>query len=70
MRRLTTCDKISVGFQYLDYDGKELGNVRYNLIDGYFVVTCWPSSFNSLRKIEEYIRLLSFASKLVKNERV
>lgn len=70
MRRVTTADKISVGFHYLDKDNCEVGNVRYNLVDGYFVVTCWPSSFNSLVKISEYLRLLGFAKKIVSSEKV
>lgn len=69
MRRLLTADKVSCGFQYLEND-KEVGNIRYNLIEGYFVVFTWPPSFSALRKIQELIRLLSFASKIVKCESV
>ena len=70
MRRITTADKVSVGFHYLDDVNKELGNVRYNLVDGYFVVLCWPSSFSALRKITEYMKLLAFAKSIVKSELV
>ena len=69
MRRVVTADKISVGFQYLDKDAKELGNIRYNLVEGYFVIFTWPSSFSALRKITELSRLLSFALKIVKSEK-
>ena len=68
MRRITTADKISVGFQYLDDSNKELGNIRYNIVDGYFVLSVWPSSFNALRKISEYIKLLAFAKSIVDSE--
>lgn len=70
MRRLTTADKISVGFQYLDGDNRELGRLRYNLIEGYFPVCVFPKHFSILKKIEEYIRLLRLAAKLVSYERV
>lgn len=69
MRRITTADKISVGFQYLDNANKELGNIRYNIVEGYFVVFTWPTTFSTLRKIEEYLKLLSFAMKIVKSEK-
>ena len=69
MRRITTADKISVGFQYLDKDNKEVGNIRYNIVEGYFVVFTWPPTFSALRKIEEYFKLLSFALKIVKSEK-
>lgn len=68
MRRLVTADKISVGFQYLS-NGKEEGNIRYNLVKGYFVVSIWPSSFSALRKASELVRLLSFAIKIIKSEK-
>lgn len=67
MRRVFTADKVSVGFQYYE-DEKQIGNVRYNLQDGYFVVFTWPSSFGPLQKIQELLRLLSFARKIVKSE--
>ena len=68
MRRLVTADKISVGFQYLDSDGKEVGNIRYNMQEGYFVIFTWPPSFSILRKAQELIRLLSFAVRIIKSE--
>lgn len=68
MRRITTADKVSVGFHYLDDAGKEAGNVRYNIAEGYFVLSCWPSSFNALRRIAEYLKLLAFAKSIVKSE--
>lgn len=67
MRRVITADKISVGFQYLS-DGKEEGNIRYNMQEGYFVVFTWPSSFSMLRKAQELVRLLSFAIRIIKSE--
>lgn len=69
MRRVFTADKISVRFRY--YEGeKEVGNISYNLLEGRFFVFTWPSSFSSLRKVSELIRLLSFASKIIKSEDV
>lgn len=68
MRRVVTADKISVGFQYLNEDGKEEGVVRYNMQEGYFVIFTWPSSFSALRKIQELMRLLSFALKIIRSE--
>ena len=70
MRRVITADKVSVGFQYLDSNGKEIGVIRYNLVGGYFVIFTWPSSFSALRKIKELSRLLSFALKIVKSEMI
>lgn len=70
MRRITTADKMSVGFQYLNSDNKEIGVIRYNLIDGYFVIFTWPEKFSALRKIQELMLLLSFARKIVKSENV
>lgn len=69
MHRVTTADKISVGFQYLNSENKEVGNIRYNLAEGYFVVFTWPSSFSALRKAEELVKLLSFAIKIIKAEK-
>lgn len=68
MRRVVTADKISVGFQYLDSDAKEKGVIRYNLVEGYFVVFSWPSSFSALRKAQELVRLLSLAIRIIKCE--
>lgn len=68
MRRVVTADKISVGFQYLNENGKEEGVVRYNMQEGYFVIFTWPSSFSALRKIQELMRLLSFALKIIRSE--
>lgn len=69
MTRVFTADKISVRFRY--YDGeKELGNISYNLVEGKFFVFTWPDSFSPLRKVSELIRLLSFASKIIKSEDV
>lgn len=67
MRRVFTADKVSVGFQYIE-DEKEVGVIRYNLVEGYFVIFTWPSSFSALRKIKELMRLLSFANKIVRCE--
>lgn len=69
MRRLVTADKVGVGFKYLSKDGKEEGNIRYNLIEGYFVIFTWPSTFSSLRKAQELIKLLSFAVRIIKSEK-
>lgn len=69
MRRVVTADKISVGFQYIDANGKENGNIRYNMQDGYFVVFTWPITFSALRKVQELARLLSFALKIIKSEK-
>lgn len=69
MRRVVTADKISIGFQYLDENGKEIGNVRYNMRDGYFVVFTWCPSFSSFRKAQELVRLLSFAIRIIKSEK-
>lgn len=68
MRRLITADKISVGFKYFDGE-KELGNVRYNMVDGYFHVFTWPSSFNALKKATELLKLLGFAVRIIKSEK-
>lgn len=68
MRRVITADKISVGFQYLNQDAKEEGVIRYNMQEGYFVIFTWPSSFSALRKVQELIRLLSFAMKIIRSE--
>lgn len=68
MRRVITADKISVGFQYLNQDAKEEGVVRYNMQEGYFVIFTWPSSFSALRKVQELLRLLSFAMKIIRSE--
>lgn len=69
MRRVTTADKVSVGFHYFENE-KEVGNVRYNLVEGYFVVFSWPPSFPALRKAREFVRLLSFAISIIKSEKV
>lgn len=69
MRRLVTADKVSIGFQYLSKDGKEEGNIRYNLCEGYFVIFTWPSSFSALRKAQELVRLLSFAIRIIRFEK-
>lgn len=68
MRRVITVDKVGVCFRYYDADNKELGQVNYNMREGYFVLFSWPSSFSALQKIAEYIRLLSFAQKIIKSE--
>lgn len=69
MRRVITADKISVGFHYYDSDGKEKGNIRYNMQDGYFVVFTWPDTFSALRKAQELARLLAFAIRIIKSEK-
>lgn len=69
MRRLVTADKVSVGFQYLSSDGKEQGVIRYNLVEGYFVIFTWPSTFSALRKAQELVRLLSFAIRILRSEK-
>lgn len=69
MRRVFTADKISVRFRYFEGE-KEVGNITYNMLEGKFFVFTWPSTFNSLRKVSELIRLLSFASKIIKSEDV
>lgn len=69
MRRVITADKVSVGFQYLNENAKEEGNVRYNMQEGYFVIFTWPSSFSVLRKAQELVRLLSFAIRIIKSEK-
>ena len=69
MRRVVTADKVSVRFRYYDKDVKELGNVAYNMRDGLFFVFTWPSSFSSLRKVEELLKLLSFAVKIIRSEK-
>lgn len=68
MRRIVTADKISVGFQYVDANGKEVGNIRYNMQEGYFVVFTWCPSFSILRKAQELMKLLSFAVRIIKSE--
>lgn len=68
MRRVITADKISVGFQYLNESNREEGVIRYNMQEGYFVVFTWPSSFSALRKVQELMRLLSFALKIIRSE--
>lgn len=69
MRRVVTADKVSVGFQFLDANGKEQGIIRYNMQDGYFVVFTWPTSFSALRKAQELARLLTFAIKIIRAEK-
>lgn len=68
MRRVLTADKISVGIHYF-CDEKEVGNIRYNMADGYFCIFTWPSSFSALRKAQELLRLLSFAIKIIRSEK-
>lgn len=69
MRRVITADKVSIGFQYLNQNGKEVGNVRYNMQDGYFVVFTWCPTFSALRKAQELVRLLSLAIRIIKSEK-
>lgn len=68
LRRVTTADSVSVGFHYIQ-DEKEIGIVKYNLLEGYFVVFTWPPSFSPLRKVQELLRLLSFAVKIIRSEK-
>lgn len=69
MRRVFTADKVSVRFRYY-LDDKEVGNISYNMHEGTFFVFEWPSAFSSVRKVSELLRLLSFASKIIKSEEV
>lgn len=69
MRRVFTADKVSVRFRYY-LDDKEVGNISYNMHEGSFFVFEWPSAFSPLRKVSELLRLLSFASKIIKSEDV
>lgn len=70
MRRVVLADKVSVSFHYYEHgeQTKEVGNVSYNMRDGLLHVFAWPSSFSALKKVEELIRLLSFAVKIIKSE--
>ena len=67
MRRVITADKCAIRFHYY-LDEKEIGQVNYNMSEGHFYVFSWPSSFSSLKKATELIRLLSFAVKIIKSE--
>lgn len=70
MRRVVLADKLSVSFHYYERgeQTKEVGNVSYNMRDGLLHVFAWPASFSSLKKVEELIRLLSFAVKIIRSE--
>lgn len=67
MRRVVLADKCSVKFMYF-VDEKEVGNISYNMVEGYFVVFTWPSSFSPIKKAKELIRLLGFAIKIIGSE--
>lgn len=71
MRRIISADRVSVRFRYfVDGNDKEVGNISYNMQEGRFHVFVWPSDFTPLRKVSELLRLLSFASKIIKSEEV
>lgn len=68
MRRVITIDKVSARLRFYE-NGKEVGNIAYNMQEGHFYVFTWPPSFSALRKAQELIRLLGFAIKVIKAEK-
>lgn len=69
MRRVLS---VSAGFISVSYqvEGREVGHLHYNMFDGLFTIVCWPSDFTALMRIREYLKVLGYAQKLVKDENV
>lgn len=61
---------VSSGFISVSYqcDGKEVGHLSYRLFEGSFGIAVWPSDFSALTRIAEYMKVLGYARKLVKDE--
>lgn len=68
MRRVVTVDKVSVRFHYY-IDEKEVGQITYNMQEGQFFVFTWPSSFTSINKAYELIKILRFAIRIIDAEK-
>lgn len=69
MRRVISFAAGYISVSYQD-NGKEIGHLHYNLFDGIFTIVQWPKSFSALVKIVEYLKVLGYARKLVKDEKI